>query len=129
MSKLKLGWKVLTGFINPWGSVAGNVADYVLDLLNGVLARIDPARKEQIQAALNVARRVAATLSAFSWLCPTKWQTAYGLTVEAVCNVVQALEDLQITPGELTDVRIKFAAAVSAWRGDDDETCVECIAS
>lgn len=129
MSKLKLGWKVVTGFLNPWGSVAGNVADYVLGLLNDALAKIDPARKEQIQAALNVAKKVAATLSAMSWLCPTKWQTAYGKTIVAVREVVYGLEDLQITPGELTDVRIKFAAAVSAWRGDDDETCVECIAS
>lgn len=126
MSKLKLGWKMFTGFINPWGSVAGNIADYALDLLNAGVQKLDPEDKAKIQAVLNLAKKVLAVLNSISWLCPTKWQTAYGETVKAVTTVVDSLSDLTLTQEECTDIARDFNAAVIAWKSPDDNTCVDC---
>ena len=43
ISKIKVVWKLLTGGV-------GSVVDYLLDLLNAALAKIDPAQKAKIQA-------------------------------------------------------------------------------
>lgn len=120
ISKLKIALKYIFGGI-------GSVVDYLLDLLNTALAKIDPSKKEQIQAVLNLASRVLATLEALKWLCPTKWQTAYELTIKAVSDVVDALKDLQITKEELEKIEADFEAAVKAWKGEDDETCIDCM--
>lgn len=119
ISKLKIAWKYLTGG-------AGSVADYLLDVLNAALDKIDPGKREKIQAALNTAERVLAAFRAFAWLCPTKWQTAYSKTIDAVASVVGALDDLKLTADELVAVKEDFTAAVAAWKAPDDETCVDC---
>ena len=129
ISGIKFLWKTVIGFINPWGSAIGSAASYLLDILNSTLAKIDPKRKDNIQAALNIANRVLSVLVALKWLCPTKWQVAYAATITAVTVVVNALQDLQITADELANIRNDFNAAVIAWNGDDDETCIDCIDS
>ena len=126
ISRFKLAWKALTGLLNPWGSVAGNIADYALDVLNGSINGLDISKKERIQAVLNTATRVLAILDAVQWLCPTKWQCAYRKSIDAVMQVIAALDDLKLTMAELADVRTKFEAAVKAWKSPDDETCVDC---
>lgn len=126
ISRIKLAWKALTGFLNPWGSVAANIADYALGVLNTAIAGLSVGKKERIMAVLNTAMRVLAVLRAVQWLCPTKWQSAYLETIIAVSDVCDALEDLQLTMEELTSVRSKFEAAVKAWKSPDDETCVDC---
>lgn len=119
VSKLKIAWKWLTGGV-------GNVADYLLDLLNRALANLDADRRSDVQAVCNLAAKVAATLAAFKWLVPTKWQTAYGETIDAANEVVKAVEDLQLTAEELASVSACFATCVAAWKGEDDETCQDC---
>ena len=119
VSKLSLVWKWLTGGIEK-------VADYLLDLLNNALANLDDKDKESIQAVLNYATKIAASLTAFAWLVPSKWQTAYKATLKAVQAVVDALSDLTITADELLQLKEEFAAAVLAWKGEDDETCADC---
>lgn len=118
ISKIKLAWKYLTGGM-------GSVTDYLLDVLNAALAKIDPEKRETIQAVLNVAQKVLATLTACQWLCPTKWQTAYNKTVTAVLTVTVSLGDLVLTVDELLTIQNDFNAAVVSWKSDDDETCVE----
>lgn len=125
MNKLALTWAALKGLVNPFGSVFESLVDYALGKVNDALDGIDVGRRERIQAALNVARKALAVLAAIAWLCPTKWQTAYNATVEAVDGVCLALADLHLTLDELSGVRSKFADAVSAWQSSDDETCVE----
>ena len=127
ISGIKLVWKTVIGFLNPFGNAVSSVASYLLDVLNSALAKIDPKRKDNIQAALNIANRVLSVLVALKWLCPTKWQTAYAATIAAVTVVVNALQDLQLTTEELANIRNDFNAAVIAWKGDDDETCIDCI--
>lgn len=121
ISKLKLLWKLLTGG-------AASVASYVLDLINNALAGLDASDKASVQAVLNFATKALATLNAFAWLIPTKWQTAYLKTIVAVQSICNALDDLTLTVDELTQIRDDFAAAVAAWNGDDedDETCKDC---
>ena len=120
ISKLKLLWKLMTGGIEK-------VADYLLDLMNNALANLDDKDKESIQAVLNYATKIAASLTAFAWLVPSKWQTAYKATLKAVQAVVDALSDLTITADELLQLKEEFAAAVLAWKGEDDETCADCV--
>ena len=120
VSKIKLAWKWLTGGV-------GNVADYLLDLLNNALANLDAEKKDDIQAVVNLANKVAATLVAFGWLVPSKWQTAYTSTIAAVNEVIKAIEDLKLTADELASISTCFATCVAAWKSPDDETCKDCV--
>lgn len=119
ISKLKLLWKLVTGG-------ASSVASYVLDLINEALAGLDANNKASVQAVLNFATKALATLNAFAWLIPSKWQTAYLKTIVAVQAICNALDDLTLTVDELTQIRDDFAAAILAWNGEDDETCKDC---
>ena len=107
ISKFKIAWKLVFGGM-------GSVVDYLLDILNKALAALDPAKKEKIQAVLNLARRVLAALTALEWLCPTN------------CD---ALDDLTLTAEELERIKTDFEEAVKAWKSPDDETCVDCVPS
>lgn len=119
ISKWTIAWKYIFGGV-------GSVADYLLDVLNKALASIDVGNRAKIQAVLNTANKVLATLNAFAWLCPTKWQTAYRKTVDAVQTVSDALADLTLTLDELSAVKANFVDAIVAWKSPDDETCVDC---
>lgn len=125
ISKFKIAWKYLFGGMD-------SVMEYLLEIANKALAAIDPADRAKIAAAYNTIDRVLAVLVALKWLCPTKWQSAYGATVTAVEVTLKMLEDFAITPAELSKVKDAFNAAVLAWRGGDvpdtdvDFSCVEC---
>ena len=125
MSKLALTWAALKGLLNPFGSVFDSVATYVLERVNAALNAIDVGKREKIQAALNIAAKALAVLTAIAWLCPVKWQTAYKATIEAVAEVCTALVDLHLTIEELSNVRTKFGKAYDAWQSPDDGTCVD----
>lgn len=137
ISKFKLGLTALWGFINPlnilhpFESAADNVISYLLDIANQALAAIDPAKRAKIAAAYNTLCKVLATLTALAWLVPTKWQSAYRMTISAVSDAADALADFKIEAAELTKVKDAFNAAVISWRGGDvpdtdvDFDCVE----
>ena len=125
ISKFKLAMKAIGGALNPFGSAAGSVADYLLDVLNNALKNLDKDNKEKMQAVLNMAKKVMSILKAVAWLIPTKWQTAYGKTLEAVSMAVDALEDMEIVKNEPEIISQAFSDAVAAWKGPDDATCVE----
>lgn len=110
-----------------FGGVSG-VVEYLLGVLNAALAGMNEATKQRVQGALNLARKVLATLNALKWLCPVKWQTAYKATVDAVAEAVAALEDLEITTDEVAIVHDRMKAALNAWKQPDDETCIDCAA-
>ncbi len=110
ISKIKIAWKYLTGGV-------GNVADYLLDVLSNAMQSLNDTTKEKVQGVLNCAKKVLSTLESMKWLCPTKWQTAYKQTINAVRAVVDALEDLTITREEFDKMREAFNAAVVAWKG------------
>ena len=124
ISKLKIAFKYLFGGIDA-------VVEYLLGIVNQALAAIDPAKRAKIAAAYNTITRVLAILNAFAWLIPTKWQSAYRMTISAVANTADALSDFKIEESELTKVKDAFNAAVMAWRSDDvpdtdcDFACVE----
>ena len=103
---------------------ASGVAEYVLELLKNYLASLNDATKENIQKGLNATKKALNILTAIAWLIPTKWQTAYGLTIKSVEAAVDALSDLEITTDELEIIKDRITAAYNAWRGDDDETCI-----
>lgn len=121
ISKIKLALKWLTGGM-------GGVTDYLLDRLNNALIAMDAKQQKQVQAVANYAEKVSATLSAFAWLVPTKWQTAYSQTLSAVSAVSFALADLKLEADEFASIEKNFLAAVAAWKGGDDETCQDCVA-
>ena len=111
ISKLKLGWKFLTG--GPTGAL-----DYALDCANSLADRIPDAKREDIAAYLATAKKVMDTLDALSWLCPKKWLSAYNLTLQAFADLVGALGDLKLTQDELRHVVDAFRVAYVAWRAE-----------
>jgi hypothetical protein len=120
VSKLTLAWKYITsGF--------GGVADYLIDILNNALGNLDARYKDNIQAVLNFALKIHALMESLKWLCPTKWQTAYKATLDAVKETVNALSDFSVTNDEIKFVYGKFMTAVDSWKSDDDGTCLDSV--
>ena len=111
ISKLKIVWKFLTGGRE-------GVLDYCLDVANTIADRIPSAKKDEIGKYLATARKVLDTMSALSWLCPKNWLIAYEKTVAAFFHLVAALDDIRVTPDELTDVCNSFRIAYAAWRAE-----------
>lgn len=119
ISKLKIAFKYLFGGID-------SVMEYLLEIVNEALAKIDTENRAKIAAAYNTILNVLATLNALAWLCPARWQSAYRNTIGAVEAVANALMDFTIEPAELTNVKDAFNAAVIAWRaGDVPDTDVD----
>lgn len=112
ISKLKIAFKLLFGGME-------SVVDYLLDIANAALAAIDPDKRAKIAAAYNTLCKVLATMTALAWLVPTRWQSAYRMTITAVSDAADALADFKIDAAELTKVKDAFNAAVTAWRGGD----------
>ena len=131
ISKFKIVWKAITGFLNPFSSATAKVfeyvADCVLDTINSTLGSIGEPNKAKIQACLNIAEKGLAVLTAIKFLCPTKWQTAYTSSVAALLAVTNALSDLNVTEAELSGIAKAFDEAVKAWKSPDDDTCVDCV--
>lgn len=111
ISKLKLVWKFLTGGRE-------GVLDYALDVTNTFVDRLADAKKDDIKSYLATARSILETLDNLSWLCPSKWLAAYEFTLSAFDALVSALNDLKVTPDELTAVCNAFRLAYAAWRAE-----------
>lgn len=112
ISKLKIAIKLLFGGME-------SVVEYLLDIANAALAAIDPDKRAKVAAAYNTLCRILATMNSLAWLVPTKWQSAYRMTIAAVSDAADALADFKIDAAELTKVKDSFNAAVTAWRGGD----------
>lgn len=123
ISKFKLGWTAFCGFINPFGSMVGNIVDYLLDVLNSALANLSDTTKEKIESVLATAKNVMDILLKLQFLVPTRWQYAYRETVEAVDEVIYSLEDIKLTSEELAKIKKEFDEAVRAWKEDDPVFC------
>ena len=112
ISRVKLVWKFLTG-----GREA--VLDYVIDAANTLMARLaESGGVANAQTYLGYAQKILDSLSGLKWLCPSKWQTAYGLTVTAFADTVVALADLTVTGEELESCCAAFKSAYCAWRAE-----------
>ena len=112
ISKLKIAFKLLFGGME-------SVVDYLLDIANAALAAIDPDKRAKVAAAYNTILNVLATMNSLAWLVPTRWQSAYRMTIAAVSDAADALADFKIEAAELSEVKDAFNAAVTAWRGGD----------
>ena len=121
ISTLTMAFKYVFGGI-------GSVVDYLLDILNNALNSLDPNDQKKIQAVSNIALKIASVLKTLQFLIPTKWQNAYDSIIVAVERVFVALEDLKVENAELSEIQDSFKEAVIAWKGDDDETCVDSYA-
>lgn len=119
ISKFKLVMSFLFG-----GGVSG-VIEYALGVLKRTFDGLTDTTRTKIQAALNLSMKVLSVLEAVRILVPTKWQTAYAKTVEAVKETVSALSDLDLTKDELTIICDRVTAAIDEWKSPDDETCVD----
>ena len=111
ISKLKLAWNFLTGGRE-------GLLDYALDVANTFADRLADAKREDIKSYLSTAHNILGTLKSISWLCPSKWRQAYALTLSAFADLVAALNDLKVTPDELTAVCNAFRIAYAAWRAE-----------
>lgn len=96
------------------------VVKYLLGVVNYALSQIEPEKKVKTAAIYNVIKKALAIMNVFKCLCPTKWQNAYEKTQIAVYKCVNAIEDFEITPEELSSVRTCLAVAYKSWCEDDD---------
>lgn len=119
ISKFKLIISFLFG-----GGVSG-VVEYALGVLKRALDGLTDTTRTKIQSALNLSMKVLSILEAVKILVPTKWQTAYAKTIEAVKETVKSLSDLDLTKDELDVICDRVTAAIDAWKSPDDETCVD----
>jgi hypothetical protein len=94
-------------------------SQYMCDVVSSALERISADRRATIAAAYNSISRACAVMCTFTWLCPTRWQSAYQMLILAVSNTVDSLNDFRIEPAELTKAKDSFAAAVAAWNTPD----------
>ena len=113
ISKIKLVWKFLTG-----GREA--VLDYILEIANNLVGKLATAKRDEIKGYLSTAQSILAKLDAYSWLCPSKWQNAYTVTLAAFADVIAALEDLKVTTDEVNGVIAAFQNAYCSWHTDDE---------
>lgn len=118
ISTLTIAFKYVFGGID-------SVVDYLLDILNNALDSLDSKNQKKIQAVSNIALKIVSVLKTLQFLIPTKWQTAYDSIIVAVERVFFALEDLKVENAELSEIQDSFKEAIIAWKGDDDETCVD----
>ena len=116
-------FKLITSFV--FGGGISGVIEYALGVLKRALGGLTDTTKAKIQAALNLSMKVLGILEAVRILVPTKWQTAYAKTIEAVKETVSSLSDLDLTKDELGIICDRVTAAIDAWKSPDDETCVD----
>lgn len=121
VSYIKLAMKYLFG-----GKEA--VLDYILDLANAAVANLSAANKEKIKAAVALAENLLGWMDKLLAFCPQKWRGAWHETTLALAAVVNAADDLEVTPEELKDVTAKFAVAYAAWRAPDEGTLLAALA-
>lgn len=114
ISKFKIVIKFLFG-----GKEA--VLDYVLDVANDFVAKLGEKKQTELKGYLLQARKILAALEKYSNLCPNKWIEPYMETVEAFSHIVDALDDLKVTPEEIVAIYTSFTKAYSTWRSNDDE--------
>ena len=113
ISKFKLVWKFLTG-----GREA--VLDYILEIANNLVGKLATAKQDEIKGYLATAEKILDKLDSLSWLCPSKWQNAYTVTLAAFADVIAALSDLKVTPDEVNGVIAAFQNAYCSWHTDDE---------
>lgn len=111
ISRFKLVVKFVFG--GPTAAV-----DYVLDVANTFVNRLAETHDAEIDKALATATKILSTLGAIAWLVPSKWSSAYSLTVGAFADLVDALSDKKIERSEIGSVATAFRLAYSAWRAD-----------
>ena len=112
ISKFKVLWKFLTG-----GREA--VLDYVIDVANNLAAKISDAKQDEIKGYLATAQNILKKMNDLTWLCPQKWLAAYGATIYAFGDLVEAFTDLKVTAEEIDGIVTAFQTAYAAWRVDD----------
>lgn len=116
ISKIKLIFKAIIDFI--FGNAT--IVDYLLGVTNRALGSLSTEKRETFAAVYNTTTRVLAILNAFKWLCPTKWQTAYVRTQITISGIITTLENFNITPEELSQMRTNLNLTIAAWRSPDD---------
>lgn len=116
-------FRLITAFI--FGGGFCGIIKYSLDVLKRALDGLTNTTRTKIQAALNLSMKVLSILEAVKCFVPTKWQTAYKKTIEAIAVAVDSLSDLDLTTDEFDIICDRVTEAIDAWESPDDETCVD----
>ena len=111
ISKMTLVWKFITGGRE-------GVLDYCVGQGNSFVDSLDSTKKDELKSSLDKATKILHTLDSLQWLCPTKWLFSYTVTVNAFREVVNALEDLNVTTDEVKRIAAAFKEAYCSWMAD-----------
>ena len=114
MSRLKLAWTILKGWVCPGTTAFLEIAKLALGTVNSALSpaagKIAKAC-ETISSALQVLDRYA------DW-CPGKWRTDFDRIRALVAQIVGVLEDGAISENELEKVSDLFRIEYARWFAD-----------
>lgn len=116
MSKIKLWWAVLKGWLTPGTSAFLEVMSLALGVLNTFLARPDVASK--VEKAYGVATAVLRTLDRFAGWCPQKWQADFDRIRAATAKVVEVFADGKVTEDEAARIGDLFRIEYARWSAD-----------
>ena len=107
ISKIKAAWAFLTG---GWSGLA----QYLLTVVNKGLAKCDGDKmRKTATIAISVAAVVKTGCEVFA---PDKYKAAAAKTVDALETLAVALEDGNLSEGELSSNIDAIADCVAAWK-------------
>lgn len=116
MSKLRIGWAAICGFLNPFSSVFESVSKCALDMLNKYLGQENVSAK--ITEAYGVASGVMNILVEYADWCPQKWRKEFDILLGAVKAVVDVFADGKVEPQEIDSCIDRFRSAYAEWNAD-----------
>lgn len=111
ISKLKIVWCYLTG-----GGT--KVIDYVIDVANNAVNGLNESSKDKVREVFDAIGKILSTARSMYWLVPSKWQSAFSATLEALDGVRAACDDMAVSREELDAIVVSWAKAYSAWRAE-----------
>lgn len=114
MSKLKILWATVKGWICPGTSAFEEIMKIALDKVNGALA---PA-SDKIGKACSVISSALAIIDKYADWCPAKWRADFDRVRSVVAQLVNILEDSTLTPAEVSTIADVFRIEYAKWFAD-----------
>lgn len=114
MSRLKLIWATVKGWVCPGTSAFLEIAKLALDMVNSALS---PAAGKIAKACETISSALQVLDKYADW-CPGKWRKDFDRIRSLVAQIVGVLEDGAISKDELEKVSDLFRIEYARWFAD-----------
>lgn len=116
MSKIKIYWAVIKGWLTPGTSAFEEVVAYALNVLNTFIST--PNVSTKVAKAYETVVKVLSVLNRFADWCPQKWREDFDKIRTIVEKVAMAFADGKVTKDELDSVVDLFRIEYAKWFAD-----------